>query len=159
MKLKRMTPWLLALIALTLLSLTGCSRSDAAPLRFDGSLELRSPVWASHGHPFFVPDPQYVAPSTVGHWEEHDFQPNLKLLDLAGSVRLHSDGSPLALWCSGEHSFSHGAFIHENKLKVGLDLALGRGPMTLFAFWDRRFDKDLDRAFVGLRCNFRGSLD
>ena len=139
-------------MAILLLSCT--AMASAAPLQYDGSLELRTPLWASQDR---VVSSSY--PSTESLQREN-FRPSLRFLDFGGSLRLSQAGSPLSLWVTGEHSFSSGYFVHENKLKVGLDLKLGKGPVTLFSYWDRRFDKeDLDRVFLGVRCGFRGQLD
>jgi hypothetical protein len=143
MRLRNLWP-VLAVLATLLLTLT--IPGHASPLQYEGNLELRSPVWASR------------------HLNNgHDFEPRIQQLDLAGNVRFFSPGSRFAAWVSGEHSFSRGFFVHENKMRTGLDLRLGPGKnpgsLTLFSFWERRFDIDVDRVFVGVRVGFHGDMD
>lgn len=143
----------IAAIAVLLLAIPG----HAAPLTYTGDLSLRTPVWANRdvlvSHPY---------PTTTSLVRE-SFTPSLRYIDLAGSLRITRQGSPLALWMNGEHSFSRGYFIHENKMKIGIDWSLGRDgslPLTLFSYVERRFDgEDLDRVFVGLRCDFKGTIE
>ena len=124
--------------------------AHSAPLAYSGSVELRSPVWTSRDR-LIVEDDFLVSRS---------FEPNIRYLDLAGNIRFTHPGTPLALFISGEHSFSRGYFVHENELRVGIDLPVGgRCPVTLFSFWERRFDLDVDRVFVGARLGFKGTLD
>jgi len=126
----------------------------SAPLTYTGELSLRTPVWANqdvlvpHSHP------------EVSQLARESFEPNLRYLDLAGSLCITQKGSPLALWINGEHSFSRGYFVHENKMKIGLDLAVRNTPLTIFSYFERRFDgEDLDRVFIGAKLGFRGTLD
>lgn len=146
----RLSYLLIAALAVMLLAVPG----HAAPLSYEGSLELRTPVWANQDVASFSSSP------SVSTLVRRNFEPSLKFLDLAGSLRITRQGSPLAFWVNGEHSFSRGYFIHENKMRLGLDLQLGKSPATLFSYFERRFDgEDLDRVFVGVRCGFRGDLD
>jgi hypothetical protein len=116
--------------------------AHAAPLAYSGSLELRSPVWAS---------------------PRASFEPSFKHLDVAGHLRLAGQGSPLALWVAGEQSLSRGYFVHESELKVGLDFLAGgaraTAPLVLFSYWERRFNLDVDRVFVGARLGFHGVVN
>jgi len=125
--------------------------AQSAPITYTGNLELRSPIWASEDRLVTDPFPRFV-----------DFEPNIRYLDLAGNIRFAQEGSPLAAWVSGEHSFNRGYFFHENELRVGLDLLVSKNtssPVTLFSFWERKFDLDVNRVFVGARLGFSGELD
>lgn len=113
----------------------------SAPLQYKGALELRSPVHLD------TPGPT-------------SWSPDLKYLDLAGHLTLFQEGSPLSLWVAGEHSFSRGYGVRENELKVGVDYKVGKScPLTLFSYYERRYDLKLDRVFVGARLGFKGSLE
>lgn len=142
----------LAVLALTLLVMPGY----AAPIKYTGDISLRSPVWANQDKLVAGPSSEASTAALL----RRDFEPSLRYLDLAGHVRFTQDGSPLALWINGEHSFSRSYFVHENKMRIGLDLKVKDTPLTLFSYFERRFDgEDLDRVFVGAKIGFRGQLD
>lgn len=123
-----------ALVFVVLLLLP--TRAHAQPIQYSGTLELRSPVWASRS----------------------GFTPDISFLDFAGSLRLTRAGSRWALWANGEKSFSRGYFVHESKAKIGVDYRL-RQSWTLFSYFDERFDSSVERVFVGVKFGFRGDLD
>lgn len=128
------------LIIATLLFLP--RRAHAAPLQYSGAVELRSPIMLN-------------APGVSG------WNPEARFLDLAGYAKLSAANSPLALWVSGEQSLSRQYYgVHESKMKLGIDWKLkSELPVTLFSYWERRFDTDLDRVFVGVRLGFHGNLN
>lgn len=134
---------LLAALTLGTLALTPARADNSKPVQWSGSIELRSPVWNS----------------------ETNGTRNLDNLELAGDLKVQNllPGKSV-LWVKGEHTF-HQANLYkpENKLKVGIDVPMAR-DWTFFTYWDRRFqpssgfkDTDVDRVFVGVRLNFRGS--
>lgn len=142
----------LTAVAVLLLAMPG----HAAPIKYTGELSLRSPIWANQDTLAAAPSSEVSAATLV----RRNFEPNLKYLDLAGHIRFTREGSPLALWITGVHSFSRGYFVRESRLKVGLDLKVKNSPLALFSYWERRFDgQDLDRVFVGAKLGFLGRLD
>lgn len=111
------------------------------PITFDGNIELRSPVFNSK--------------DGYGWGGGRTVHP-----EMAGTLRLHNvlGNCPAVFWVNGEHTFEQaGVFKPENKLKIGVDYPVSPSG-TLFVYFDRRFDTDVDRIFVGFRVGFKGKL-
>lgn len=130
---------LLAVCFLAVLGLAAPTRAgvlDKAP-RYAGNIELRAPVWAGD------------TASAESNWRN---------LEMAGDLRVFHVLGPFVLRVQGEHTFHQaGIFSPENKLKVGVELPLGH-QFTAFSYWDRRFNAEVDRVFLGLRLGFDGAL-
>ena len=125
---------LAGLLALPFL-ISGPARAEGH--RVSGNVELRAPVWSG------------VTASAASNWRG---------LEMAGALRVSNVLGPIGLAVSGEHTFHQaGIFKPENKLKVGLELPITRAT-TAFAYWDRRFNEDVDRVFVGVRWGFCGRI-
>lgn len=125
----------LSLAALLAVAVAGTARADGH--RYTGNVELRAPVYSD------------VAASAGSHWHN---------LEMAGDLRVSNVLGPIGLRICGEHTFRQaGIFKPENKLKAGFELPLPHA-WTAFAYWDRRFDADVDRVFVGLRWGFGGAF-
>lgn len=124
-------------IMAALLTLLVTGAAGAAEHRYMGNVELRAPVWSD------------VAASAGTHWDN---------LELAGDLRVSRVLGPIGLRVSGEHTFHQaGLFRPENQLKAGLELPLPHA-WTAIAYWDRRFDAEVNRVFVGLRWGFGGQF-
>jgi hypothetical protein len=110
------------------------------PVRYDLTLELRTPVYNSLPHLGWDHDAMHA-----------EFAGSLKLFNLLPGNAV--------FWVNGERTFHQtGVFNPENKMKVGIDLPIRR-DLTVFTYFDRRFSRNVNRVFVGFRMNFKGDFD
>lgn len=129
---------IISFIAVAGLMAAGAVRGEAQPVTWDGSLELRGPVFSQ------------ATASATSDWRN---------LEMAGDVRVRNLLGPFVIRVQGEHTFHQSdIFSPENKLKAGLEWPLSH-DLTVFSYWDRRFDPGIDRVFVGVRLGFSGSAD
>lgn len=113
----------------------------AAPVKYDLSLELRTPIYNS------LPGNGWGGFRTP-HGE---FAGNLKLFNLLPGNAV--------LWVKGERTFQQsGLFYKENELQTGVDIPVTRN-LTVFSYFDRRVNVDVSRVFVGFRLGFQGNLN
>lgn len=123
-----------------LLTASLATAAPTKPVNYTGSFELRAPTWNSRS-------------GYIDTFQAAEFAGNLKVNNLFGNF-------PLSVFIAGEHTIGQAKntdyFPLENKLKAGIEYPLGK-DVTFFSYWDRRFNIDLDRVFVGIRLGFSGS--
>ncbi|HYT41261.1 MAG TPA: hypothetical protein VEP90_02840 [Methylomirabilota bacterium] len=114
------------------------------PPTWDGSVELRTPVWMgadqNHGGDRWLDSAN--GSQVEGKLNVHNMLP------------FHG-----TLWFDGQQGLRQkGVVRFDNFLKLGMDFPLGCSPFTFTTYIDHRTSFEVDRFMIGLRYDFSGGM-
>lgn len=114
--------------------------SGAAPaastVGYIGHLDVKAPIWNSSSG--------YIDSSNP--------------VEICGKLNLTNvfgNRCKFTPFVAGDYTLSRRVTAAKSEIQAGFEYPVAR-DVTFFSYWDRHFQENVDRAFVGIRLNFQG---